>query len=99
MNDRQALEQARLLLTQEERHRAVIRSASAQPIVADTGTDGTLEPAEDLPPAQTEDYDDRFNRHLLVYNHAVALANKRDYKAAIALLEHLLKQAKDANLR
>ena len=99
MNDRRALEQARLLLGQEEARRAPMPSTGAQPVIAETPTDGTVEPLEGLPPVPTEDYNDRFNRHLLVYNQAVALANKRDYKEAIALLENLLKQEKDDNLR
>jgi tetratricopeptide (TPR) repeat protein len=85
MNDREALEQGRRFVRKEEERVAAGRAAASPPDKAD-------EQADDSPPPV-----DPYSRHVLAYNQAVALANKKDYKGAIAVLEDLWKKEQDAD--
>jgi len=75
------------------------------------GAEGRGKPPDVAPPAETRfppfgtttgDGADPVairNRQVSVYNQAVARANQRDYKGAIEILEKLLKEVKDEDLR
>jgi tetratricopeptide (TPR) repeat protein len=102
MNDPESLESARTALAQMESRRRPAAPASPP---GETVTDAPGEPTgstEELPsPGKGRgglDRADEHQRQVAVYNRAVELANRRDYTAAIALLEKLLGQIKDPDL-
>ncbi len=111
MNDREALEAARSRLRSEDEW----RSRAAQPIPgprpsgdptageaaseAPVGPDAGGTPSPPGGPGPAPDSVTEYNRQVAVYNKAVARANQRDYKGAIEILESLLKEAKDPDLR
>jgi tetratricopeptide (TPR) repeat protein len=110
MNDREALEQGRSLVHAEADRSAAPRAivgrenAAGQQAatVTQAGAEASGATQDGTPTGKTialrDDSMDTINDPILVYNKAVALANRGDYKAAIGTLQRLLKQVPTGDL-
>jgi tetratricopeptide (TPR) repeat protein len=105
MNDPEALRSAKDALARMEPERPAAPEPAPPAEIDGEGAKGsapqTDEPGLESPvTGTTRDTGDsgEYNRQVAVYNRAVELANRRDYKAAIALLETLIPRISDESL-
>ncbi len=114
MNDRDALAFARTQIQRVNDRRAGGSSPAAPdqggaphravPEANGTPPDDSSTPTTGVPPSDaTAGFDGEptaiYNEHVAIYNQAVGLANRRDYKGAVELLEKLVGQVHDRELR
>ncbi len=112
MNDREALEQARSAIRAQQDYREALKSEASREASARQEAVDMTEPVTDEPPplpapvpppqvgggGASESVAD-YNKQVEAYNQAVARANLGDLKGAIALLDALVKQVHNQDLR
>jgi tetratricopeptide (TPR) repeat protein len=110
MNDPEAVERARRRIRMEEQYFAARQPTTAPEAAAPEKKDSAMTKPDEAPaelPAlpstrpRAGSFPDSttYNGQVAVYNQAVGRANQRDYDGAIALLEDLLKQVNNEDLR